>query len=431
MNPPVVSSPWIRVFLTILLGLLLTHAVGLNAHARPASRGGATWSRTTPVYGAPQFVSVTFDDNFGLAAPGAVGGVRAVVAFFAGKRNPEGLGDAVDLDGAPIRTTFFGTSIYMVDASKRVLGGYKGEDWKGHNRSAWKAGIVAGHEMADHTVNHFNGGTVPAGKEDCCRARDWDIAHWIAEIASCRTLLTDPHFGLGAKDVIGFRAPYLSYNDAMFSSLQKLGFVYDSSLPNCFADDEDGTNCSWPYLLDHGSPDAETLAHKLRESNTRHPILLPLVGNHRGLWELPITTLIIPPDAVASKYYFKTGLRDRIKSHAASLFYEPSSGKITGVDYTLLIEAGVTGDEMRAILEYNLDLHLSGNRSPLVFVAHSHLYAFSTPEDNPDTPSDAERKARWKGLTEFIAYALTKPEVRVVAGRDIIEWMSAITSRKS
>jgi len=40
----------------------------------------------------PQFVSITFDDNFGLAAPGAVGGVRAVVKYFAGKRNPESNG---------------------------------------------------------------------------------------------------------------------------------------------------------------------------------------------------------------------------------------------------------------------------------------------------------------------------------------------------
>jgi peptidoglycan/xylan/chitin deacetylase (PgdA/CDA1 family) len=413
----------------IFWGSLLGSAAG--AGSNPGEED--PWSRLPPGRlpdRVPQFVAITFDDNFGLALPGSVGGVRAIVKYYLGKHNPSRKGKMAEFDDAPIRTTFFDTSVYMVDSSRKVLGGNAGEDQQGRNRAAWQSALAAGYEMADHTVNHFNGGTVPAGKEDCCRAQDWDIAHWIAEIASCRTLLTDPRFGLGAKDVIGFRAPYLSYNDAMFSSLQKLGFVYDSSLPNCFADDEDGTNCSWPYLLDHGSPDAETLAHKLRASNTRHPILLPLVGNHRGLWELPITTLIIPPDAVASKYYFKTGLRDRIKSHAASLF-EPSSGKIIGVDYRLLIEAGVTGDEMRAILEYNLDLHLSGNRSPLVFVAHSHLYAFSTPEDNPDTPSDAERKARWKGLTEFIAYALTKPEVRVVAGKDIIEWMRAATARKS
>jgi hypothetical protein len=80
---------------------------------------------------------------------------------------------------------------------------------------------------------------------------------------------------------------------------------------------------------------------------------------------------------------------------------------------------------MRAILEYNLDLHLSGNHSPLIFVAHAHLYAFSTPDDNPDTLTNADRKARWKGLTDFIAYALTKPDVRVVAAEDVLAWMRA------
>jgi hypothetical protein len=90
----------------------------------------------------------------------------------------------------------------------------------------------------------------------------------------------------------------------------------------------------------------------------------------------------------------------------------------------------VTGDEMRAILEYNLDLHLSGNRSPLIFVAHAHLYAFSSPADNPDTTTDAVREARWKGLSEFIAYALTKPEVRVVATRDVLAWVQAALSRQ-
>src|SRR6188472_536185 len=69
-----------------------------------------------------QFVSITFDDNFGLAAPGAVGGVRAIVKYFAGKRNPAGRGNAADFDGFPIRTTFFDTSIYAVDSSRKVLG---------------------------------------------------------------------------------------------------------------------------------------------------------------------------------------------------------------------------------------------------------------------------------------------------------------------
>ncbi len=103
--------------------------------------------------------------------------------------------------------------------------------------------------------------------------------------------------------------------------------------------------------------------------------------------------------------------------------YEASTGKIAGLDYTLLIDAGLTGAEMSAVLKYNLDLHLQGNRSPLVFVAHSHLYSFSSAEQNPDTPTAADRDARWKGLTDFIQYALSKPEVRIVAARDILQWI--------
>jgi hypothetical protein len=214
--------------------------------------------------------------------------------------------------------------------------------------------------------------------------------------------------------------------------LQELGFTYDSTLPNCLDDAEDGTNCSWPYSLDHGSPDAETLARKLKALDTPHQILLPAVKPYPRLWELPPTTLIIPPDQVARQYGFTAGLRDRVAARAPLRYpsiYDTSTGKITGLDYTLLIDAGVSGDEMRAILKYNLDLHLSGNRSPLIFVAHSHLYAFSSPDDNPDTPTDADRKARWKGLTQFITYALTKPEVRVVATRDVLAWMQGASSK--
>ena len=163
------------------------------------------------------------------------------------------------------------------------------------------------------------------------------------------------------------------------------------------------------------------------------PVALPAIGPHDSLWELPVTTLIVPPDADAAKYVFKTGLRERIAKRAPLVYpslYEASTGKITGLDYALLIDAGITGDEMRAILSYNLDLHLAGNRAPLIFVAHAHLYAFSGADDNPDTPSDADRAARWNGLAAFITYALTKPDVRIVGTGDVLAWMQGALAAK-
>jgi hypothetical protein len=63
-------------------------------------------------------------------------------------------------------------------------------------------------------------------------------------------------------------------------------------------------------------------------------------------------------------------------------------------------------------------------------VAHPHLYAFSTAEDNPDTPSEAVRAARWKALTGFINYALTKPDVRIVGTSDVLAWVQATLAAK-
>ena len=343
-------------------------------------------------------------------------------------------GDVADFDNAPIRTTFFDTSIYMIDSSKHVLGGKFGEDEGGRNRAAWKAALLAGHELADHTVNHFNGGSISNDSGPCCRARNWTVNQWMAEIRACRTALAslfdDP--GDHSNEVSGFRAPYLSYNDGLYTALGKLGFTYDSSIPNCFDTTEDGSNCSWPYQLDDGSPDAASFGRKVSElisPSRTGPLIL---GNHPGLWEVPPTTLFVPPDSVASRYGFDPGLRQRIADRFPKPYpsvYEPLTGRITGMDYTLLMDAAVTGDEMRAVLEYNLDLHLAGNHSPLIFVAHSHLYAFSTSEDNPDTPTAAERDRRWRGLTGFLAYARSKPSVRIVGVEDILRWIKKGSSR--
>jgi peptidoglycan/xylan/chitin deacetylase (PgdA/CDA1 family) len=389
------------------------------------------WSRKPPggldPKKIPQFVSITFDDNFGSAFPNATGGISYILDFYNSRKNPAGTGNSQNFDGTPIKASFYFTSIYLVDDSKKALGGKPGEDHAGHNRAAWSATFRDGHEAGDHTVNHFNGGVVPLDPDDCCRARNFSVAQWTAEIKSCRDTLTGVE-GIGARpaDVIGFRTPYLGYNDNLYTALSNLKFQYDTSLPNCFDDSEDGGNCSWPYTLDHGSPDMEVVSRKFSTPNAKIPITFPKVTSHEGLWELPPATLIIPPDGVAAKYGFTPGLRDRIAKKGTLPYpsiYEASTGKIAGLDYTLLMDAGLTGAEMSAVLKYNLDLHLAGNRSPLVFIAHSHLYSYSSAKDNPDTPTAADRDARWKGLTDFITYALGKPEVRIIAAKDLLAWV--------
>ena len=378
----------------------------------------------------PQLVAITFDDNFGLAHPKASGGMDYIVNFYKNKRNPNGTGNPANFDGAPIRTTFYYTSIYVVDHEKKVLGGKPGEDHSGRIRAAWSAACKAGHETAVHTVNHFNGGPIPLTDEDWGRPRNWDWQGWVEEIKSCKEALSGDE-GIGAKpeDIAGFRAPYLGYNDSMFTALTNLHFRYDTSIPNCFGDEEDGKNCSWPYRLDQGSVDSEIVSKKFSTPAAK----IPVVSAHPGLWELPPTTLIIPPDDQAVRYNFTPGMRERIAKRGKlpyPSFYEFATGKLAGLDYTLLMDAGLSGAEMSVVLKYNLDLHLSGNRSPIIFIAHSHLYTYSTSEDNPDTPSAQERDARWKGLTDFINYALSKPEVRIVAASDVLQWVQRNSAAK-
>jgi len=65
-----------------------------------------------------------------------------------------------------------------------------------------------------------------------------------------------------------------------------------------------------------------------------------------------------------------------------------------------------------------LDLRLQGGRAPFTFGAHSDYYC-SLRDSGSDTTASDRREA----LEEFILYALSKPDVRVVPYRTIIEWM--------
>jgi MYXO-CTERM domain-containing protein len=393
----------------------------------PASAATSlAWSRNPPggldAKSIPQLVSITFDDNFGLADLSATGGIDDINAFYKDKKNPAGAGNPDNFDNTPIGATFYFTTIYLSDQSRTVLGGKPGEDNMGRNRKAWTTAFQNGHEAADHTINHFNGGVVNLDTDDCCRPRNWSVAQWTAEIKGAKDELISPQYGVGAQasDVIGFRTPFLGYNDNVFTSLTDQGFSYDTTLWNCYDDDEDATKCGWPYTLDQGSPDVDVMIRKFTQ------FTFPKVNNHPGLWEIPPTTLVVPPDSAAGQYGFAAGLRAKIAGKGQLPYptiYEASTGKVAGLDYSLLIDCALEPSEMTAILKYNLDQHIGGNRSPLMFIAHSHLYAYSSPDDNPDTPSKAIRDARWKALTDFITYALTKPEVRIVPAAKMLSWV--------
>lgn len=297
----------------------------------------------------PLFVSVGFDDN----------------------STSEGMKWAQELfSSLGARASFYHTGDYADDA---------GASWK----SAFDAGMEAGY----HTQGHHHGG-------------EFSAQEWGAEIDANHAALVGT--GIPGVELIGFRAPFLEYNDALLAELRSRGIAYDCSIEEGFESDQDGTNLNYPYTLHGGSPGHEV------SRQLGVPTRQFTVGSHSGLFELPVYALVVPPDEEAQAYDFAPGLRTRISDAGVSDFAK-FGYKITGFDWNLWFAAQVSGKEFLAILKYNLDLRRAGNRAPLLFGAHTEHYA-----------TNAEHR---EALADFVKYAVSLPEVRVVTHREVLEFM--------
>ncbi|HEX2862909.1 MAG TPA: polysaccharide deacetylase family protein, partial [Lacunisphaera sp.] len=213
---------------------------------------------------APQFVLLGFDDNPDTEP------MTWFVDTLKDRRNPAGRGSAATFDGGPVRAIFFSNGKHWNSRSLITI----------HHRA-----LNEGHEIANHTQNHHQGGA-------------FDAAQWRTEITACAA--TYDETGIPAKGVVGFRAPYLQYNAATFVALSALGLAYDSSIEEGDHPDQDGTDFVWPYTLDSGSPG--NAADFPADSPRR-------VGKHPGLWEVPIHVFMIPSDEECASHGVKPGLR--------------------------------------------------------------------------------------------------------------------------
>jgi hypothetical protein len=78
----------------------------------------------------------------------------------------------------------------------------------------------------------------------------------------------------------------------------------------------------------------------------------------------------------------------------------------------------MTKAEVVAMLKYNLDMRIAGNRAPMLFGAHTDYY--NTKYTAPENATTTERQ---EALEEFIQYALSKKEVRVKPYKEILDWV--------
>ncbi len=314
----------------------------------------------------PQFVTIGFDDN---PEPDPI---NWVVDFLATKHNAAGGGQAATYDGAPVHVGFFSNGIYWKNPAVVAA----------HQRA-----FAAGHEIDNHTLTHSHG-------------RNFTMEQWRTEMAWCDEVFVKGEIPVAS--VLGFRAPFLEYNAATFEASAALGRVYDTSIEEGFQRDQDGTNFLWPYTLDEGSP-----GHRASAAGKKGDL-----GRYPGLWEIAIGVFIIPADADCARYGVAPGLRDRVKaSIKATAGYDwNTGGKLTGLDWNSFEQAHLTPAEFLATLKHTLDLRLAGNRAPMMICGHTALYPANLPE-------------RRKAMEAFIEYALSKPEVRIVTGGQLLAWL--------
>jgi len=165
---------------------------------------------------APMFIGLGFDDCiYG-------SGIDWLVQTAAGRRNP---------DGSPVHLSFYSTTTYMTAGGDAA-----------NVKAALGRALAAGHEIGNHTVMH-----VPAQN-----GHTLDVTGWNTEIMGANSdlvnVLREP-----AAQIIGFRTPYLEYNDNTFKVLHNLGFHYDVTIEGCWQDETiNGDNCLWPYTLEIG-----------------------------------------------------------------------------------------------------------------------------------------------------------------------------------
>jgi hypothetical protein len=315
----------------------------------------------------PQFVAFGFDDN-GIAGRRRDGEAEAaawVVEAFGSRRNPAGSGNALTFDGAPCRATFFQTSGYL-DGS---LDCPDPEDLAVLLGEAASAGF----ELANHTRSHPHGRTL-------------SIDAWIEEMDSCERVVSSLRKPAKGSGVSGFRTPYLEYNDATFEAALRLGFAYDASVEEGWNDDQDGGDYLWPYTL------------------------------RLGLWELPLHAAVVPPDDTCERCGVEPGLRSRIAARKPG--FDARGGKISGLDWNLLVDYGMDKAEYLATLKHSFDLRIAGNRCPLLFGGHSDIYAALY----PGLPLIAPEERRGV-VEEFLDYALSYPATRIVAYADVLAWL--------
>ncbi|KAI9199630.1 uncharacterized protein BJ171DRAFT_562624 [Polychytrium aggregatum] len=261
----------------------------------------------------PQFITLTFDDSVN---DGVIDVINNITAALNTKPNPNGCN--------PAATFFISTQWTDYWSVQRLFG--------------------SGHEIAVHTMTHV--ATPP-----------------LSEIQGSFKAV-NAFAGVPAKNIVGFRTPFLAYDSSTFQNLKTAGtFLYDSSM------EMNPINGYWPYTLDYGAATTCTTG--------------PCAGSFKGLWEIPLYSLMNPDG-----------------TENAAMDPNPAPGAVT-----------LTQSDIVALLKYNFLNHYNGTRLPFGMYLHAAV-ALPTIE-----------AVRLPAYIEFIQWTQQFDDVYWVSNQQLLSWM--------
>jgi hypothetical protein len=280
--------------------------------------------------------------------------------LFKGRVNPAGQGNKATFDGTPVRGTFY------------VIGNAS-HGWN------WRMLYDDGHEISNHTWSHeYNMSDLNA-----------DLS--LDEIHKATQYLVNDA-GIPISHIYGFRTPYLAHsNDATtFQALKNLGFQYDCSLDVGTQGDYAEAG-HWPGTMENGWIWYKTMATP-------------------GLWQLPHAVVPTTGPQTAQTWFKEAGFSsDGLWTKATDKGFD--SG---------FWPKGKSGSDFLNALKWTLDASLRGTRYPIDIGLHSDYYTDQNPTAAGFSAKLAERR---QALKDFLDYALSKPDVRVVRKIDVLRYL--------
>ncbi|KMQ52768.1 polysaccharide deacetylase [Chitinispirillum alkaliphilum] len=308
----------------------------------------------------PVFLSFGIDDNR------FVDGMEWMLnELFKDRVNPAGMGNPATYDGTPVRATFF------------VIGN------AGHGET-WRKLYDEGFEIGGHTWTHS------------FAMYDLDYTQSLEEIFPTNKYLVNTA-GIPQSHIIGFRTPFLAHSVDVttFSALKFLGYRYDCSM--AASGIGAGTylegDSHFPRPMDNGFLFANN-------------IIVP------GFWQLPFYVMATNKPTNAP-FWFES--LDSMWSGASVGGFDSNFWPTRDVP-----RPNTSASDFLQYLKWTLDASIRGNRAPVDIGLHSDYYS----HDNTGTRNFSSTvEQRRQALIDFLDYAQSKPDVRIVPKADVLRWM--------